>query len=302
MVFVTANHFRIFAAKLRIRPDHFQSTFGLSPEHCSIIWNLLDLDELSDNDARCVRPDHLLWALMLLKVYATENVLAGIAGVHRQTFRKWSWLIIKAIAKQRKALVSADSYTLLLCSDFELTSTLPTQIRWANRLMRDRGRTCRVTIDCLDCRLLEPIPFSKRWYTKKFNGPGFRYEVAVCIQTGWIVWINGPFRCGEMPDITIFRRDLKQMLAPGEMVECDGGYRGDDSCRNKFIYLSENDRKAKSEARARHETVNGDIKKFQCLNQRWRHDRDLHKWAFVACAVLVQLTYSHGNPPYHVYC
>jgi hypothetical protein len=54
--------------------------------------------------------------------------------------------------------------------------------------------------------------------------------VAVCIQTGLIVWINGPFRAGKWPDVNIFRRDLKGKLLPGEMIGADtirGGYSRD---------------------------------------------------------------------------
>ena len=41
------------------------------------------------------------------------------------------------------------------------------------------------------------------------------------------MWINGPFPCGQYPDIKIFRQDLKFELEDGEMVEADLGYRGE---------------------------------------------------------------------------
>ena len=128
----------------------------------------------------------------------------------------------------------------------------------------------------------------------------FVMKFIVCIQTGDICWINGPFKCGRWPDLSIFRRDLKQQLVPGEMVECDLGYRGDDACRHKHIFFNQADLNAKADARARHETVNSDIKRFECLKQAWRHDRHLHKHAFAACAVLTQLGYNSGRPPYQV--
>ena len=43
------------------------------------------------------------------------------------------------------------------------------------------------------------------WHSHKFNGPGLRYEVAICMLTGCTVWIMGPFPCGDWPDIEIFR-------------------------------------------------------------------------------------------------
>jgi hypothetical protein len=73
-----------------------------------------------------------------------------------------------------------------------------------------------VTVDGTDLQIYEPTPFSKKWYSHKFRAAGLRYEVAVCIQTGDIVWFHGPFPCGEWPDLKIFRDGLKKVLAPGE--------------------------------------------------------------------------------------
>jgi hypothetical protein len=72
----------------------------------------------------------------------------------------------------------------------------------------------------------------------------------VCIQTGDIVWVNGSFKCGDWPDINILHRDLKGQLAPGEKVEADTGYRGDDSIRTPNDVANVADRRAKSVARA----------------------------------------------------
>jgi len=56
----------------------------------------------------------------------------------------------------------------------------------------------------------------------KSHGPGLRYEVGICIQTGWIVWIHGPFPPGQWPDIKIAH---KSILEPGETYLADGGYK-----------------------------------------------------------------------------
>jgi hypothetical protein len=52
-------------------------------------------------------------------------------------------------------------------------------------------------VDGTDFHIREPEPFDPEWYTKKFNGPGVRYEVGIAIQTGYIVWVNGPFKPGK---------------------------------------------------------------------------------------------------------
>ena len=73
---------------------------------------------------------------------------------------------------------------------------------------------CLVTVDGTDFRIAEPVPFSRVWYTQKFAGPGLRYELAVSLFNGDIVWYNGPFAPGTNHDITIFRWKLKSKLAP----------------------------------------------------------------------------------------
>lgn len=52
-------------------------------------------------------PVHLLWGLMLMKVYATEDVLANIAKATEKTFRKWAWAFIDALADLSYTLVSS---------------------------------------------------------------------------------------------------------------------------------------------------------------------------------------------------
>lgn len=154
-----------------------------------------------------------------------------------------------------------------------------------------------MTVDCTDCPIAEPVPFSSKWFSYKLKRAGLRYEVAVCIQTGDIVWINGPFKCGRWNDLMIFRRNLKAKLLPDEMVETDRGYQGDPSCRHADIIASMADLIAKKRVALRHETVNSDLKKFECLKLVWSHDRHLHKFAFAAVAVLTQLKYENGEGP-----
>jgi len=61
------------------------------------------------------------------------------------------------------------------------------------------------------------------WFSHKFNGPGLRYEVGLCIQTGDCVWIHGPFPCGTWPDLRIARDAIVDALDDGECYLADGG-------------------------------------------------------------------------------
>ena len=121
---------------------------------------------------------------------------------------------------------------------------LQQQIKWENRFdERLPGQRCFITVDGTDFRIQEPSPFHPQWYSHKFEGPGLRYEVGVCLRTGWIVWWNGAFPCGSWPDINIARDGLIDELDDSiqEMVLADGGYRDDyqyfitPSGRNDYI-------------------------------------------------------------------
>jgi hypothetical protein len=72
----------------------FRATFGTSPAICSLLWGML-----LPGTTRGAKPVHLLWGLMLLKLYNSESAHCNIAGVDEKTFRKWSWFFIDAIAE-----------------------------------------------------------------------------------------------------------------------------------------------------------------------------------------------------------
>jgi hypothetical protein len=49
-------------------------------------------------------------------------------------------------------------------------------------------------------------------------------------------------------------------------------------------------------ARARHEDVNGRIKRFQILSDRFHHPLAKHKIVFETICILVQYTLENGHP------
>lgn len=88
----------------------FKAHFGSSPYICSMVWTMIVEAQASQpvlpNNASFV---HLLWALLLMKVYASEAVLSGIVGADQKTFRKWSWLLIRKVATLKDRVVSRRS-------------------------------------------------------------------------------------------------------------------------------------------------------------------------------------------------
>jgi len=118
---------------------------------------------------------------------------------------------------------------------------------------------CVMTVDGTDCRISQPWPFNRsynrKWYSHKFHKAGVRYEIGVCIETGWICWYYGPIPCGT-PDLSIFRMKLKSLLGENECVLADRGYRGDSQCFTPYDAESKETKEMIGNALARHKTVN----------------------------------------------
>lgn len=147
-----------------------------------------------------------------------------------------------------------------------------------------------VTVDGTDFKIRKPSQDTRKWISHKFKNAGVRYEVGVSIATGYIVWFNGPFKCGANPDIKVFRKALKYKLAPGERVEADRGYRGDPLfVSTADDYETEEHKIMKNHARSRHEQINRLFKNFQSLDQTFRNDATKHSLVFQTVVLIVQL-------------
>lgn len=96
------DHFRYEGAKIAgtttdsgvLQERQFLSFFGVKPKVCELAWQIME-----ENIPDGMSTKHLLWGLLLLKVYSTETVLSSFAGVTEKTFRKWSWESIKALSR-----------------------------------------------------------------------------------------------------------------------------------------------------------------------------------------------------------
>ena len=178
------------------------------------------------------------------------------------------------------------------------------KILWENRFQDDTKNRCLITVDGTDFRIQEPYPWEKEFnrffYSHKFKGPGLRYEVGICIKTGYLVWFHGPFPCGKFADLTIYNLKLKHSLLRGERVIADQGYKGEPTVCTKLDAKNESHRKSMALCRARHETINRRFKQFKCLQQTWRHNRTKHVHAFTAVVTLTQIELENGHPAFQV--
>ena len=167
-----------------------------------------------------------------------------------------------------------------------------------------------MSVDGVDFIIREPHPYvrevSNKWYSKKSNGPGLRYEFGVAIKSGDLVWINGPVPCGKMNDLSIFRSSLKTCLDENERVECDDGYKAEDPgvCKTRkgfsSMYATEEEKGLQNTVRARQETAHKRFKQFESLSKIFRHDLSKHSDFVYAVATISQIAFEMGHPLFQI--
>ena len=95
-------------ASLATQDRRFRSFFGTTWHICAILWNHLTHTLVADH--KYVKPIHLLWALLFLKLYKTKAIHATIAGTDERTFRKWVWIVLEYISYLEVDVVSKKNY------------------------------------------------------------------------------------------------------------------------------------------------------------------------------------------------
>ena len=81
-----------------------------------------------------------------------------------------------------------------------------------------------MSVDGADYRVAVSYQKSYWYWPYKFKKSGLRYEIAICIKTGKMVWWNGPYLPGDYNDNMIFQDDLASELELGERAETDRGH------------------------------------------------------------------------------
>lgn len=166
--------------------------------------------------------------------------------------------------------------------------------------MGHKGCHALISVDGTDCSICEPWPFDPAYWSHKTNGPALRYEIGVCLQTGFIVWLNGPYKPCSWPDLRIFRHRLMHALGLGEWIVADGGYRdGYQFVIPKHAgpsWLQD----MTALACSRHETINSRFKKWKILSTHYRHELARHEITFSAIANMTQLSLME-SPAFEIY-
>lgn len=152
----------------------------------------------------------------------------------------------------------------------------------------DDGTNVHVSLDGVDFPIQEPQPFSRMWYSHKFKGAGLRYEIGISIRTGKIVWTYGGLPCGDWPDLKIAKESYIHCVKKGELTLADRGY-------NLRSYFKTPTTAQEKRILARHETLNGRLKQFGAMSQRFRHSKEKHPVLFSACINVVQVGLQNGE-------
>ena len=256
----------------------WRSLFGASPLVCSILWGHID-----PPNNRALPPNaeikHLMWALIFLRDYNVEENHSLLTGVDEKTHRKWQWLFVDEIAMVE--------YKVIL---------------WENRRVDDILNDALTSVDGTDCKVPNYKPFWKGWYSHKFNHSGVRWEVAICLRTGEVVWIHGPFPCGRWPDILVFRHALISHMDVDEKAEADDGYIGEPTktLTPKINSQNQSDAQYRQYTCNRQETINKRFKDWKCLGKMLRHSLQKHSTMFRAVAVICQLSVTNGEPLFQI--
>ena len=175
------------------------------------------------------------------------------------------------------------------------------QVKWKNRYHGDVQNDCLVSVDGTDFQ----IPFlGRKFHSHKYKfGSALRYKVAVCILSGVLVWINGPYEPGIWNDISIFRHALLTELDDGERVEADNGYRGELPMYVKCPKSIANHAAIEAAAafvRRQQKMINKRFKQWGILKQVFRGDITQHGQVFRVCAIVTQLAIENGEPLFQV--
>ena len=270
--------------------EYFEAKYYVCPKTCQDLFRDLQSTNIEGPNIGKPKPQHLLMALYYLKVYPTEKNFGGYFHVSEKTAKKWAIIYVQRI---------------------QALESLKIKWLWDEEGLVQNQETFILSVDGIHCRICEPrTDPGAKWYSHKHNKAGFSYEIAIAIFHQQVCWVNGPFPCGTN-DIGMYKKGLKHKIPAGKKLVADEGYTGESeviTTRNAFD--STEVKRFKGRTKARHETFNGRLKRFNILEDRFRTmgpttpegptREEKHRAVFIACVVLVQYQIDHGRPLFEV--
>lgn len=260
----------------------FRSQYGVSPTVCAQVWHDLQSTTIQDAvvpiEKRKIK--YLFLAFYFLRKYPTARDCEILLDIGETAAREWTKFFLQKIAALQAL-----------------------KIKWSDVLID--GQTWVMTVDGTHCWTKEPghpvYSHDRKAHSHKLNTAGLTYELGVLL-TGSLVWINGPFKAGTN-DLEIFLQPggLKaRLLQAGKKAIGDKGYRGHHEAVSTQNSTDDRPiRKFKTRALNRHEKINGRIKMFKCMTDRFRHSTEYHNLCFRCCCVLTVYD-TDTNPLYDI--
>jgi hypothetical protein len=131
------------------------------------------------------------------------------------------------------------------------------------------------------------------YYSGKAKQHTIKYEIGVHPDTGFLVWVGGPV-AGAVHDMTLARKSgVLDLLGENEFILADKGYVGHFCIITPFKgELTEAEKAINHFLGSRRwivEHIIKRIKNFNCLRQKWRHSRTLHKYVFYVITEIVNI-------------
>ena len=150
-------------------------------------------------------------------------------------------------------------------------------------------------LDGTECRIAKPVDRVEdyAWFSPKHSMHAVKYEVAVSLSTGRIMWIAGGIPAAYHDSTLIRSSGLLQSIPEGERGIADAGYLGVDSRILTILRTQQEDEvvgftadewlynRSVASLRIEVERVNGRLKRFQALvfsriRNRYDHARIFH--------------------------
>ena len=227
---------------------------------------------------------HFLWAYP-----RNANILASRMGISNwmvRGSRLWVWIQRVAALKEK-------------------------MIKWPSVLDDPNSEIEICTIDGTDYRGWEKkhptLPIDKAQCSKKIAHGAMKYQMVVAVQHQKCIHIHGSCRGGLNDKTMLEESGVLDLIKVGKFAIVDRGYINHAN-KDKLAWPNAHHVPAtnnfQSRARLRHETFNGRLKFFPCLNQTFRHGQgklfEKHKTVVEAVAVTVQYQMDNGSPLFEV--
>ena len=140
--------------------------------------------------------------------------------------------------------------------------------------------------------------FDPRNWSYKINGPALRYLIATSLYTDSICYVSHAYQPGPNTDHVISQKpgEIGEMLRLSEeLAMADRNFTVGEFIRPDGTNTPE--QRLLRVAQARHEKVNGMMKEWGILCQRFRNDKHLHEKVVNAIATITNIQMSQDRPP-----